>query len=253
MPSGLLSTDRPAARLGYLPKSSRRRPRNDTVPRLNIQSWTLGDNSKFEDARTVTVFIRPSGGTQEVGPSQTEGPSIILALDQPQQHKRRAWNHCLPSAAKTVHERRVHPSEYRKALEDSLPAPESVLMAQIAQIEAASKAGAPKLKEMEQVTGLTAHMVRYRREKPEYKKFLESAMKERKAKALELFKPKVPPSTLIAIPSTSTARPTWPNIPSTSNGHKEATTPDRVRRPTPDEDCASQGSRAASSSRCHYW
>ncbi|GLV33488.1 hypothetical protein CBL_20223 [Carabus blaptoides fortunei] len=83
---------------------------------------------------------------------------------------------------------------------------------------------------MEQVTGLTAHMVRYRREKPEYKKFLESAMKERKAKALEMFKPKVPPSTLIAIPSTSTARPTRPNIPSTS---KSACLPPSLPRTVP--------------------
>ncbi|GLV40877.1 hypothetical protein CBL_08451 [Carabus blaptoides fortunei] len=55
---------------------------------------------------------------------------------------RRKCLHCKVSfptyQAVRQHERRVHPVEYRKGLEESLPAPESSLMAQIASIEAAT-------------------------------------------------------------------------------------------------------------------
>ncbi|GLV40836.1 hypothetical protein CBL_10011 [Carabus blaptoides fortunei] len=97
------------------------------------------------------------------------------------------------------HERRVHPVEYRKTFEESLPAPESVLMTQIAKIEVASKAGVPKLKEMEQVTWLIAHMF---------------AIKERKEQASKIFQLREPSSVLKATPSTSTASTSRPNIPS---------------------------------------
>ncbi|GLV33601.1 hypothetical protein CBL_20298, partial [Carabus blaptoides fortunei] len=73
--------------------------------------------------------------------------------------------------------------------------------------------GAPKLKEMEQVTGLTAHMVRYRREKPEYKKFLEIAVKERKEQARKTFQLRAPSTFPPAIPKPTLAPSTRPNIP----------------------------------------
>ncbi|GLV46633.1 hypothetical protein CBL_20908 [Carabus blaptoides fortunei] len=243
-PRTWLITDRPAARLGYLPKcieshtigmNRKTKPRTRTpdpqpsssAPRAALQRLAL---AKQKDGAKHNPGPRPIS-TQQVAsteptPSFRCGRGYKLQSSLSRHAKecsvndRRKCLYCKISfptfSAVRQHERRVHPSEYRKALEDSLPAPESVLMAQIAQIEAASKAGAPKLKEMEQVTGLTAHMVRYRREKPEYKKFLELAMKERKVKALEMFKAKVPPSAPLAIPSTSMARPIRPNIPSPS-------------------------------------
>lgn len=107
-------------------------------------------------------------------------------------------------AAVRQHEHRAHQTAYRKELEDKLPAPEPILMAQLAKIEAESKIGAPRLKEMEIVTGLSQNMIRYRREKPEYKKFLEAAIKERREKSLKIFKPREKlPAPQPAVPSTS--------------------------------------------------
>ncbi|GLV33435.1 hypothetical protein CBL_20174 [Carabus blaptoides fortunei] len=106
-------------------------------------------------------------------------------------------------------------------------------MAKIAKIEAASKAGAPKLKEMEQATGLTAHMVRYRREKPEYKKFLEIAIKERKEAASKIFQSRPPSSAPKATPSSPMASTSRPNIPTIPNPTCFPPSPTQHVSPTP--------------------
>ena len=72
------------------------------------------------------------------------------------------------------HERRAHPQEYQEELQAQLSAPESELMTKIADIEAKSSNGV-FFKEMMAATGLTHQQVRYRREKPEYRSYLERA------------------------------------------------------------------------------
>lgn len=61
-------------------------------------------------------------------------------------------------------------------------------------VEAASKKGAPIIKEMKKVTGLIDNQVRHRRESDIYKKYLDRAIREQKTKARTLFQsaPPVP-------------------------------------------------------------
>ncbi|KXZ75771.1 hypothetical protein TcasGA2_TC031700 [Tribolium castaneum] len=72
------------------------------------------------------------------------------------------------------HERKAHFVQYQSDLAKALPQPESELMEKIAIVEARSSNGI-FYKEMMASTGLTHQQVRSRREKPEYKGFLERA------------------------------------------------------------------------------
>lgn len=81
-------------------------------------------------------------------------------------------------AALRQHERRLHPEEYRKNLEEKIGTPEPTLLSILASIEVRAKKGPVPTKEMMEATELTTNQVRYRRRKPEYKNYLEIAMKQ---------------------------------------------------------------------------
>jgi hypothetical protein len=75
------------------------------------------------------------------------------------------------------HERRAHPDLYKQDLEARLPEAESSLLAKIAKVEASNTTGI-FYNDMVAATGLTKHQIRHRRDKPQYKLYLENARKE---------------------------------------------------------------------------
>lgn len=80
-------------------------------------------------------------------------------------------------------------------LQAKLPASDTEILTKLAAIEAACKKGGTFFKEMRAATGLTDHQIRYRRETPQYPKYLDMAKREQKDKARTLFQcaPTVPP------------------------------------------------------------
>lgn len=86
------------------------------------------------------------------------------------------------------HERRAHPAEYQQQLQDELPAPESEIMEKLARIEVQSLTGVFYAR-MVNETGLTKQQVRYRREKPEYKEYLEKARRQLARKSTNTYSP----------------------------------------------------------------
>jgi hypothetical protein len=76
------------------------------------------------------------------------------------------------------HERLAHPVLYKQESEAKLPEAESTLLENIALVEAKTTKAAGFYKDMVAATGLTQHQIRYRREKPVYKLYLEKARKE---------------------------------------------------------------------------
>jgi hypothetical protein len=72
------------------------------------------------------------------------------------------------------HERKAHPPEFQMEQQAQMPAPESELMTKIADVEVRASNGI-FYKEMMASTGLTHQQVRSRREKPEYRHYLEKA------------------------------------------------------------------------------
>ncbi|GLV46187.1 hypothetical protein CBL_02904 [Carabus blaptoides fortunei] len=79
-------------------------------------------------------------------------------------------------------------------------------MTSFASIEATCKKGTPFINEMELAIGLSKDKIRYRGSKPEYKKFLEIAIRERQEKAQETYSRAQFSAPQLAAPSTTTGR-----------------------------------------------
>lgn len=85
------------------------------------------------------------------------------------------------------YERLSHPEQYREELEAQLRDPEPILFAKIAKVEVQSRKGSQTLySEIIAATGLTQNQIRNRREKPEYKAYLELAKADVRARGISL-------------------------------------------------------------------
>ncbi|KAK9882741.1 hypothetical protein WA026_023003 [Henosepilachna vigintioctopunctata] len=104
------------------------------------------------------------------------------------------------------HERRQHPLEYSTEMNNLQPMPEEKVLETLATIEASTPKGSFYNK-MCRATGLTQHQVRYRRENPIYKKYLDRAIKKLRENAKIKFTSEVtnnqttPPIVFLILPA----------------------------------------------------
>lgn len=208
-----------AAPSGRLPKTAHRADPVGSAGNLGVRG-TEPRSSPSQDHPPPGPSQRPATGgfsCEDCGKEYSLRSSLQRHKKTCGDNSRRKCIFCKASfpdfKAVRQHERRAHPLEYRKDLEDKLPAPETLLMAKIAKIEAESRRGVINYKHMERATGLTQHQIRYRREKSVYKTFLEQAKKELRDESAKKFRPI---SSSSSEASVSSLAPLDGNIPPTS-------------------------------------